>query len=468
MQRTRFSLNAMTPVDLQQYSPSNDKFDSTAWARSSMFLLYISFGISVAEAAFALIINVWLTRYQHSLTGMGPTIHDRIRKRYEAYTGLMDWRLPMLIESLPMMALVALLLFAVFIRYSMSNALSQWHSYSHSHSRDFIWKDYPMIGDALENIFITISIFFVSTTSVAAFIPGAPFHSPLSSFIRLSFRIFPNRSILGVVRIRTICVIFICGISLAIINFRLSGFIRILLIFLSSVSVVSLCERTPEERKPQKQPKPRLFSLATWCLYHFIVLTALFLAMSYLRRGRGYLRKVLFSLIGVIFVIVTIVAVQMSQWTPDEDKAKAEAVAWMIKTQSHHLATFQNAIDIAQNSAHLRSTLLKDILPVLNVLIQSIQGIREQDLEDDEKIYIKLLAVLVDFEPSEAVFWRNEAAVKQPVLSKELREKLHILCKSGCTVHNLPPAPLSGCTKAEAEFILGKVGEVDGVQRESV
>jgi hypothetical protein len=166
---------------------------------------------------------------------------------------------------------------------------------------------------------------------------------------------------------------------------------------------------------------------------------------------------------------VTIVAVQMSQWTPDEDKAKAEAVAWVIKTQSSHdLPTFQHAVEIAQNSAHLRSTLLKDILPVLNVLIQSIQGIREQDLEDDEKIYIKLLAVLVDFEPSEAVFWRNEAAVKQPVLSDELKEKLHILCKSGCTVHNLPPAPLSGCTKAEAEFILGKVGEVDGVQRESV
>jgi hypothetical protein len=106
--------------------PSNDKSDSTAWP-CSVFLLYISFGISVTEAAFALIINVWLTRYQHSLTVTGPTIHDRIRKRYEAYTGLMDWRLPMLIESLPMVALLALLLFAVFIRYSVPTDLNGIH-----------------------------------------------------------------------------------------------------------------------------------------------------------------------------------------------------------------------------------------------------------------------------------------------------------------------------------------------------
>ena len=87
-------------------------------------LLYISLFISIAEAALALIISIWLTRYQHSLTRTEPMIHDRIRKRHESYTGLREWGLPILIEILPMVALVALGLFTSFIRYSMSYALS--------------------------------------------------------------------------------------------------------------------------------------------------------------------------------------------------------------------------------------------------------------------------------------------------------------------------------------------------------
>ena len=86
---------------------------------SSVFYLYISLAISITVAAFALIISVWLIRYQRSLTGAGPTIHDRIRQRHENFVGLMEWRLPSMIEILPMVALVALLLFAEFIRYSI-------------------------------------------------------------------------------------------------------------------------------------------------------------------------------------------------------------------------------------------------------------------------------------------------------------------------------------------------------------
>ena len=106
------TMNASTPIDLQQYVTWNE----TSTVSPNVFLLYISLGISITEAAFALIIIVWLTRYQRSLTGTGPTIHERIRQRHEAYTGLMEWRLPMLIEILPMVALVALALFAAFIR----------------------------------------------------------------------------------------------------------------------------------------------------------------------------------------------------------------------------------------------------------------------------------------------------------------------------------------------------------------
>jgi len=111
-------MNASTPINLQQYVTQNEILDRTV--SSNVYLLYISLGVSVTEAAFALIVSIWLTRYQRSLTGTGPTIHERIEQRHEAYTGLMEWRLPVLIEILPMVALFALALFATFIRYSMS------------------------------------------------------------------------------------------------------------------------------------------------------------------------------------------------------------------------------------------------------------------------------------------------------------------------------------------------------------
>jgi len=157
-------------------------------------------------------------------------------------------------------------------------------------------------------------------------------------------------------------------------------------------------------------------------------------------------------------LVATVGAMKMSRWTPGEEKTRAEAVAWMIKTQpSCDLLTFQNAVEIARNSPHLRSTLLKEILPILDDLITSIWGDREQDLNDQEKIYITLLAVLVDFIPCKASFWRNEAAMQRPELSDELKDKLHTLRK-GCDGHS---SPGSDCTKSEAEFILGKVGEED-------
>ena len=204
-----------------------------------------------------------------------------------------------------------------------------------------------------------------------------------------------------------------------------------LLIFLTAVSVLSLCQRTQAEKKAQEQPKPRLCSLATWLYSHFIVIYALLLGRAYLQRVANVLSRVLFGLSCVVLVVMAIGAVRISQCTPDESKADAEAVAFMIKTQpSPDLVAFQNAVEIArrQSSAHLRSTLLKDILPVLDVLITSIQG---EDLRDEEKVYISLLVELVKFEPSEVSLWHNEAAVKRPVLSEELKEKLRILRRSG-------------------------------------
>jgi len=455
------TMNASTPIDFQQYLTWDETFNPTV--SSNVSLLYISLGVSITEAAFALIIIVWLTRYQRSLTGTGPTIHERIRQRHEAYTGLMEWKLPVLIEILPMVALGALALFAAFIRHVLCFLHSQWHSYLHFQSSDFIWGAHPMTGITLNNIFIAAALFFVLTASFAAFIPGAPFHSPLSGFFRLIFQMFPNRSINGLIRIRTICVTLIFIISLVLFfNTNPPWAISALLQFLLPVSLLSLCQRTQDENESQEQPKPRLFSLAT-CLYSLFTVS---IALSVtIQRVPPNLFYIFYILSGLTLVIMTMVAMQMAQGAPDEGRAKAEAVAWMIKARpSHDLVMFRNAIEVAKNHVHLRSMLLEEILPVLDVVIKSIPGDREEDLMDEEKIYVALLAVLVDFEPCKASFWRNEAAMKRPDLSCGLKEKLRILRK-GCDGHS--STPLSGCIKFEAEFILGKVGVVDGPQKES-
>jgi len=319
-----------------------------------------------------------------------------------------------------------------------------------------------MTGITLNNIFTASALFFVLTASFAAFIPGAPFHSPLSGFFRLVFQLFPNRSINGLIRIRTICVTLIFIISLVLFfNTDLPWANTTLLQFLLPVSFLSLCQGTQEEDESQEQPKPRLFSLAT-CLYTlFFVSIALCVTEQ---RVPSNLFFIFYILSGLTLVIMTMVAMQMARWAPDEGRAKAEAVAWMIKARpSHDLVMFRNAVEVARIYTHLRSMLLEEILPVLDVAIKSIRWDREEDLEDEERIYITLLAVLVDFEPCKASFWRNEAAMKRPVLSVGLKEKLRILRK-GCDGHS-STSLISGCIKVDAEFILGKVDS--SAQKES-
>ena len=227
--------------------------------------------------------------------------------------------------------------------------------------------------------------------------------------------------------------------------------------------LLSLCERAEKKPQLEEQPQPRLFSQAT--LVHSSC--AIVITLTIMMRASPYREHpLLFYLPASLLSVVTLVVVKVSQWTPIEGQSQAEAVAWIIKTQpSHDLVVFRKAAEIAQSCPHLRPTLLQDILPVLEVFIKSIQGDTEQGLRHDEKLYITLLAVLVDFKPCKADFLRNKAALKRPVLSDELKEKLRMLGKGDCVGHSLPM--LFGCVKAEAEFILGKVGEEDSMQKES-
>ena len=286
-------------------------------------------------------------------------------------------------------------------------------------------------------MFAMATFFFVLTT---------PFHSPL-----FNSQTSPNQSSNSrIIRLPAFyfnTVLCIFGV-IVLATFRLTSNEKLLLVYLIFASCIYASRRPQPATKAVKQSKPRLFSLPTLVYSCSSVFIVVFIALVCARTPIAVMYRIGYYLTGAALVVLTVTS-SMWQWTPDEGQGKAEAVAWMLKTQpSPDLTIFQETVEIATNSPHLRPTLLKEILPVLDLRINGIRGDGEQDLRDEEKSCISLLAVLVDFEPRKAVLWRNEAALEQPVLSDELKGKLHILRQGGS-------API----RAYAKFILSRVGE---------
>jgi len=168
-----------------------------------------------------------------------------------------------------------------------------------------------MSGIILHNIFIVAFAVFVLTASFAAFIPGAPFHSPLSDFIRLIFQIFPNWSILGLVRVRTVCVALFCVtfLVLSIVAWFLylyfNFYFVILCQFLVPISLLSLYQSSQGANEAREQSKPLLFSLATWLYFHSILFICFSFAASYVSSLALY---VFFNSLGGVMLFVMIVA----------------------------------------------------------------------------------------------------------------------------------------------------------------
>jgi hypothetical protein len=251
-------------------------------------------------------------------------------------------------------ALVALALFALSsgIPYPL---LSQY-SYSHFRSSQSIWDAYPAVGDTLNNIFIA-ALFFVLTASFAAFIPGAPFHSPLSGVSSgSSSKSSPT------------------GPSADLSAYALS--------VLSSCPYQSRWSRGSLVQGGRLVPSilhQHSTSISGPCV------PPLFVSRDSSRGGRAGAAKTtpiyssywLYSHSIVIIILSSpshtcdlspcVSSFSLSDVLPyhhdrgrHEDvavdarrgKAKAEAVAWMIKTQpSRNLLMFQNAVEIARNSS---------------------------------------------------------------------------------------------------------------------
>jgi hypothetical protein len=58
---------------------------------------------------------MWLVAYGHRAFSDG-TLYERAMKRQEAYSGILAWKLGAVINSLPLVLLLALIMFGFFIQ----------------------------------------------------------------------------------------------------------------------------------------------------------------------------------------------------------------------------------------------------------------------------------------------------------------------------------------------------------------
>jgi hypothetical protein len=70
--------------------------------------------LSIIVSVIALVAKLWLVSYSHQAFSAGSP-YDRAMKRQEAYNGVLLWNLGGVINILPLILLIALYLFGIYI-----------------------------------------------------------------------------------------------------------------------------------------------------------------------------------------------------------------------------------------------------------------------------------------------------------------------------------------------------------------
>lgn len=78
-------------------------------------LLYTSLALCIVVSVVALAAKLWLVTYSHRAFSTG-TLYERAMKRQEAYNGILAWKIGAVINVLPLILLVALVMFGFFIQ----------------------------------------------------------------------------------------------------------------------------------------------------------------------------------------------------------------------------------------------------------------------------------------------------------------------------------------------------------------
>ena len=103
---------SIPPVDPRSYF-NQPKADYDA-AVTQNALLYISLSLSIVVSVIALVAKLWLVSYSHQTLSVGSA-YDRSMRRQEAYNGVLVWNMGGVINMLPVILLIALFLFGVYV-----------------------------------------------------------------------------------------------------------------------------------------------------------------------------------------------------------------------------------------------------------------------------------------------------------------------------------------------------------------
>jgi len=123
-------------------------------------LFYASLGFMVLAAFVAMLIKSWVREFDRGLRAMSLP-EQRAKTREFRYLGMERWKLPEMVETLPLLIQISLLLFSIGL------VIFLFHISKPSFS-------------VTTTIFGIGTFYYVMTTSISVVVSSSPFHSPLS------------------------------------------------------------------------------------------------------------------------------------------------------------------------------------------------------------------------------------------------------------------------------------------------
>jgi len=221
-------------------------FEPTPTAVSINCLLFASLGVTLAAALAGVVALQWVADYDAAITRGGSSPEDRAKRRQFRFSGVNKWRMPQIIEALPLLLHLSVVLFWA--------GVIQW-----------IWSIHQTVGCVIVGGAALPVSFYVVTTFFATKFVSAPFRTPLSRAI-YSISGMVARSIIAV-----LIYLFITLISTLPFAFAnsstglLAVFISLILTLISSESIREWSEaHISKYRRHQWSAYGGLTFLATW------------------------------------------------------------------------------------------------------------------------------------------------------------------------------------------------------------
>ena len=396
----------------------------------------------------ALAAKLWLVSYTHDAFSVGSS-YERAMKRQEVYNGILAWRMGAVINSLPVILLIALIMFGFAVQWDIFTSSCPFSIINIILSLS-ISPIQAYIGYVVGAILVLGLTTLLVTSLVAAFCASCPFRSSFSTIIQLVFNFLQKLSrwmCRGLSRrqirwmwIGNLTILWVASCALiayaSVVNS--TGFLALICIPVA----ITIAYAAHEEitHKPQEYKVPHLV---------FLMFTIIAPPLAAVPPFTGLKHQLSFPIVFSLYAI-GILVLFFTGWMGGRmavsmvETGEVDAIVWLLtSTSSQDPESFKKAGQIASlgsNGPHYRPRLLKSLMPLLSLLITSHRNDRIDMLGDQQmhhlEIYVSCLAILSDFEDYEGSFWlMREDARQHPKLDSDpkvqpLRNKLVELARN--------------------------------------